>query len=84
MRRCRRRVGPHLRGDAEIGAEESAAQFGHEFLAGVSLVTVAHPTEIPCQARVVLRPVDEFLPKPLRTLPPSSWAWRKVNHRGAL
>ncbi|MCU1483115.1 MAG: hypothetical protein JWQ19_3901 [Subtercola sp.] len=50
----------HRRHDPEAGAQKGAAQFGNQFFAGVGFGTEA-PGEIPRKARLVPRPVGQFM-----------------------
>ena len=50
-----------LKRQFEIGAEESGAQFGDEFLLRVAFIAPALAAEVAVKARRVLRPVRQFM-----------------------
>src|SRR3954470_3018397 len=52
-----------LQGQAKGGGEESGSQFGHQLLAGVSLIAPALAPEAPVQARGVTSPVQCLMPE---------------------
>lgn len=56
----RRMVGARLKGDAEVGTEESGTDFGNEFFAGIGVITEAF-TEIAVSAMLWRRPVHQFM-----------------------
>jgi hypothetical protein len=45
----------------EVGAQESRAQLGDEFLAAVAFIAPALASEVAVKALRVLRPVREFM-----------------------
>jgi len=50
-----------FRGDFEIGAKESRAQLGHEFLAGIAFVAPGLAAEVPVEARRMFGAMDAFV-----------------------
>ena len=57
VREVRSVILARLGGDAQIRTQEGRTQFGHQFLAGVSVIAKAFAPELPVESALVLGPV---------------------------